>query len=47
VWAIRTVLPLLGLPAPIQTVLYVVLVVIIVLWLLSLITGGIPLPHLR
>jgi hypothetical protein len=47
VWAVRTVLPLLGLPAPVQTVLYVVLVVIVVLWFLSLLSGGFVLPRFR
>lgn len=33
-WAIRTIIPALGLPEPISTVLYVILVVVMVLYLL-------------
>jgi hypothetical protein len=42
-WVISTLAPVLGIPAPIVTVLYVILVVIVVLWLLQTfvgITGG-------
>jgi hypothetical protein len=34
-WAIRTVLPVLGLPEPVSTILYVILVLVMALYLLS------------
>lgn len=40
VWAVRTLIPVLGLPQPIATVIYVILVVVVVLWLVGLLTGS-------
>jgi hypothetical protein len=45
-WAVRMLLPVLGLPEPIGTVIYVVIVVIVVLWLIQSLAGG-PWPILR
>jgi len=39
-WAVRTLLPLLGLPAPIHTVIYVVVVLIVVLYLVGQLSPG-------
>lgn len=39
-WVIRTLIPALGIPAPIGTVLYVILVVIVVVYLLQVLTGS-------
>lgn len=38
-WLVRWLVPQLGLPAPIGTVLYVILVVLFVLWLINLLGG--------
>lgn len=45
-WAINMLAGAFGLPAPIVTVLNVILVVIAVIYLLSLL-GGYPVPRLR
>ena len=42
IWAARTIMPLLGLPAPIQTVIYVVIVVIAVIWFVRFIPHAFP-----
>ena len=39
IWVVRMLLPLLGLPEPMQRVIYVVLVVIVILWLLTSVLG--------
>ena len=39
-WAVRTLLPLLGLPAPIRTVVEVVIVLIVVLYLVGQLSPG-------
>lgn len=42
-WAVRTLAPVLKVPEPIVTVIYVLMVVLVVLWLVSqfgLISGG-------
>jgi hypothetical protein len=42
-WALRTLAPTIGLPAPVVTVLYVLVVCLFVLWLLGalgLLSGG-------
>ncbi len=39
-WVVRTLVPVLGIPEPIGTVLMVVLVVLVVLWLLSFLGGA-------
>ena len=44
-WAVRMLTPALGIPAPVATVIYVIMVVIAVLWLLrvaGLWTGALP-----
>lgn len=38
-WAVRTLIPLLGLPAPLTTILYVLLVLIFVLYLVNMLGG--------
>lgn len=43
-WGIRTILPALGLPEPIRTVIWVIVVVLCVVWLLSALTGWAPGP---
>ena len=47
VWGIRTILPLLGLPAEANKVINVVLVVLVVLWLASAVLGYAPLVPVR
>ncbi len=42
VWVARTVLPLLGLPQPVVTMLYVICVCLLVIWLLQQFAGGLP-----
>jgi hypothetical protein len=39
VWAVRTLLPALGIPPPVSTVIYVVVVVLVVLWLVCQLDG--------
>lgn len=41
VWAVRTLIPVLGIPQPIATVIYVVLVLIVVLYVVSALGYGI------
>lgn len=47
-WAIRSILPLLGLPEPVGTILYVLVVLIVVLVIVQSL-GGIawPVAHIR
>lgn len=45
-WAVRTLVPALGIPEPIATVVWVIVVVLVVLWLVGLI-GGPVLVRLR
>ena len=42
IWGVKTVLPLLNLPPPIQTVIYVVIVVIAVVWFVQFIPRAFP-----
>lgn len=46
-WAIRTLVPALGLPPAVATVLYVILVLVLVLWLLGVIGAITPVVQLR
>jgi hypothetical protein len=46
VWATRTLLPALGVPPPVATVIHVVVVVLVVLWLVGQL-GGPTLVRLR
>lgn len=39
IWAVQTILPALKVPPPISTVIWVVVVVVMVLWLISRLTG--------
>jgi hypothetical protein len=39
VWAVRTLVPALGLPEPIATVIYVIVVVLVVFWFVGAIGG--------
>jgi hypothetical protein len=41
-WVVRTLIPALGIPEPIGTVIYVILVVVVVLYLIGLVTGHAP-----
>ena len=45
-WAVRALSGAFGIPQPIQTVIYVILVVFVVLWLLQGL-GGVNLPSVR
>lgn len=45
-WAVRALSGAFGIPQPIQTVIYVILVVFVVLWLLQGL-GGVDLPAIR
>jgi hypothetical protein len=38
-WVVRTLVPALGIPEPIATVLWVIAVVIVVLWLIGILGG--------
>ncbi len=38
-WVVRTLVPALGIPEPIGTVILVILVVLVVIWILGLIGG--------
>lgn len=48
-WAVRAIVGAFGIPAPIATVIYVVLVIVVVLWLLQSVGGlsGGPVLRLR
>ena len=39
IWAVRTILPLLGVPANIAQVIWVIVVVIVLLWFLGQLVG--------
>ena len=47
IWAVRALLPALGLPPPIARVLEVVVIVLVVLWLLTALLGVGPFPVVR
>jgi len=40
VWAVKTLVPALGIPEPIATVIYVIVVVLVVFWFLGVL--GVP-----
>ena len=46
-WVVRTLVPVLGIPQPVATVIYVILVAVVVLYLLQLLGVGMDLPTLR
>lgn len=46
-WATRALLSAFAVPAPISTVVYVVVVLIVLLWVLSLVGLGVPGVRLR
>ena len=46
IWAARALMAAFGLPQPIQTVIYVIIVLVVVLWLVQLL-GGVGSPSLR
>lgn len=46
-WAVRTLSGAFGIPAPIVTVIYVVLVIFVVVYLLQILQGGGPVLRLR
>lgn len=47
VWAVPQLLAAIGLPANVATIIYVGLVCLIVLWLVSIVTGYSSFPRLR
>lgn len=43
IWVVRTLLPAFGVPEPIATVVWVIVVVVCVLWLVGQLGGPVPL----
>lgn len=42
IWAAKSIMGAFGLPQPIQTVIYVLLVLFVVLWIVGELGGGMP-----